>query len=270
MSQRKQAGSKREAGPTRQQRRSRDRRRRQLTRRVRVVRAAGIATFMLATIAAFVIVLAAHGNHTPSQPAAASPDWVSLKSTAPADVRAAVRASRTYQEALAAPQAGLGHELQAGALGAPVLVHVFHPVNGATDVWVVPVLDPSAPGAHVVGLLDFSYDAAHSRMRAMTFAGPFQPGDPEYGQPFPRATASQATARFSAAHASLAASAGQPELVYFSANLDKIAGPSPKMQWTGGGQFPDLAVWRISAGGADYLVGIDGQVYPASQAPLAG
>ena len=165
---------------------------------------------------------------------------------------------------------GLGHELAAGTLGTPVLVHVYHPTNGAADVWVVPVLDPSAPGAHIVGLLDFAYDAAHAKMRATTFAGPFQPGDPEYGQPFPRTTATQATARFSAAHASLASAAGQPELVYFPANLDKIAGPNPTMQWTGGGQFPDLAVWRIPASGTDYLVGLDGKVYPASQTPLAG
>lgn len=270
MSQHKQMGSKRDIGSTRQQQRARDQRRRKLTRRLRIFRTAGIAAFMLATIAAFVIVLAAHGNHSPSRPAAASPDWVSLKSTAPADVRAAARDSRTYQTVLAAPQSGLGHELQVGALGTPVLVHVYHPTNGATDVWVVPVLDPAAPGAHVVGLLDFAYDATNMRMRALTFAGPFQPGDPEYGQPFPRTTASQATARFSAAHASLVASAGQPELVYFSANLDKIAGPNPTVQWTGGGQFPDLAVWRIPAAGADYLVGLDNKVYAANQAPLAG
>lgn len=274
MSQRKRVGGtsasgKQETGPTRQQRRARDRRRRQVTRRLRILRTAGIAAFMLATITAFIIVLAAHGNHTPSQPAATSADWVSLKSTAPADVQSAVRATRTYQTALSAPQTGLGHELQVGTLGTPVLVHVYHPTNGATDTWVVPVLDPSAPGAHVVALLDFAYDATHARMRATTFAGPFAPGDPEYGQPFPRTTASQAAARFSAAHVSAAFPSGQPELVYFSADLDKIAGPHPPMQWSGGGQFPDLAVWRISAGGTDYLVGLDGKVYPASQAPLA-
>lgn len=235
-----------------------------------MARTAGIAVFMAATIATFVLVLATHGNARSPQPAAATPDWVSLRSTAPTDVQNAARSSRTFQAALAAPQTGIGHELNVGTLGAPVLVHVYHPTNGATDVWVIPVMDPSAPGAHIVALLDFAYDAAHARMRATTFAGPFQPGDPEYGQPFPRASANQAMAKFSAARAGLAAPAGQPELIYFSANLDKITGPNPTLHWTGGGQFPDLAVWRISSGGADYLVGIDGQVYSASQAPLAG
>lgn len=225
---------------------------------------------MLTSIVTFGIVLAAHGNHTSGQPVAAGPDWVSLRSTSPADVLAAARASRTFQTTLAAPQTELGRELRVGTLGAPVLVHVYHPTNGATDVWVIPALDTTAPGAHIVALLDFAYDAAHARMRAISFAGPFRPGDPEYGQPFPRASASQATTRFVAAHVSGAAPTGQPELIYFSADLDKIAGPNPSIHWTGGGQFPDLAVWRIPAGAADYVVGMDGKVYSASQLPLAG
>jgi hypothetical protein len=63
----------------------------------------------------------------------------------------------------------------------------------------------------------------------------------------------------------------QAELVYFPANLDKLNGPHAQMTWTGGGQFPDLAIWRIvPAGGAkDYLVGLDGRVYLPSELPLA-
>ena len=270
MGQRSQTAGDLQSGKTRHERRAARRRRGQIARRLRLLRTVGIAAFMLATIAAFVIALAAHGDTTPRQPAAASPDWVSLTSTAPADVLAAARSTRTYQTTLAAPQTALGGVLRTGTLGTPVLVRVYHATNGATDVWVIPVTDAAAPGAHIVALLDFAYDAAHSRIRATTFAGPFQPGDPEYGQPFPRATASQATARFGAAHAGQSAQAGSPELVYFPAALDKITGPNPSIHWTGGGQFPDLAVWRIPSGGADYLVGVDGQVYSANQLPLAG
>ncbi|MGH2486755.1 MAG: hypothetical protein ACRDHE_12155, partial [Ktedonobacterales bacterium] len=109
-------------GTTRQERRAAGRRRGQIARRLRVLRTAGIAVFMLATIAAFVVALAAHGNNAPRNPAAASPDWVSLTSTAPADVRAAARSTRTYQTALAAPQSALGSELRKGTLGTPALV----------------------------------------------------------------------------------------------------------------------------------------------------
>lgn len=54
------------------------------------------------------------------------------------------------------------------------------------------------------------------------------------------------------------------------APVDVIAGPHPTVKWSGGGQFPDLAIWRLpAANGQDYLAGIDSQVYTASQLPLA-
>jgi hypothetical protein len=62
----------------------------------------------------------------------------------------------------------------------------------------------------------------------------------------------------------------RPDLVYFPADLDAIAGVHARVHWVAGGQFPDLAVWRLrTADGHDVIVGLDGQVYHAEQLPLA-
>ncbi|MGH2514393.1 MAG: hypothetical protein ACRDHP_01945 [Ktedonobacterales bacterium] len=72
------------------------------------------------------------------------------------------------------------------------------------------------------------------------------------------------------AHGLRVAMNAQPELVYFPANLDAIAGAKATTTWNGGGQFPDLAIWRLPASdGHDYLAGIDSRVYTATQLPLA-
>src|SRR5262249_13384855 len=61
-----------------------------------------------------------------------------------------------------------------------------------------------------------------------------------------------------------------PELVYFPADFDAIAGTHAKIHWTAGGQFPDLAVWHVrSTDNHDFIVGLDRQVYQAQQLPLA-
>jgi hypothetical protein len=173
------------------------------------------------------------------------------------------------------PETLLGQAVQVGSLGAPQLVHVFHPLPGMYDVWVIPLLQStvpglSGPGPQVVALLDLDDDAAHHRVRAVSFAGPFQPGEPAYGRPFPQQAQQAAAAAFTkTAHAQLAVSVA-PELVYFPADLDAIAGAHATIHWTAGGQFPDLAVWRVrSAENHDFIVGLDSQVYPAEQLPFA-
>jgi hypothetical protein len=146
------------------------------------------------------------------------------------------------------------------------------------DVWVAPLLGANVTGPpvgpqvapQVVGLLDLDYDAAQHRVRAVSFAGPFQVGEPAYGHPFPQQTQQTAAAAFSKATTAQLMVSAQPELVYFPADLDAIAGIHAKVHWTAGGQFPDLAVWRMrSADGQDYIVGLDNQVYPADALPFA-
>ncbi|MGH2514394.1 MAG: hypothetical protein ACRDHP_01950 [Ktedonobacterales bacterium] len=158
-------------------------------RGLRYLRTAGIGVFLAAMILAFALVLAAQSN-APSSTAAGpghgsaqggpqgGPQWVPLTSTAPAAIQSAARATRNFQDVLNAPQTLLGQALRQGTLGVPVLVHVYRPAPGMTDVWVIPVLEATAPGAHIVALLDFAYDAGNARMRPLTFAGPFVPTDP--------------------------------------------------------------------------------------------
>lgn len=197
------------------------------------------------------------------------PQVTRIRSSQPTDILNAVRASDMYQQVYDAPQSLMGQALRSGTLGTPVLVHTYHPTPGMTDVWVVPVLDASG---QTTALLDFSYDAASQIIRPISFDGPFVPGDPNYHQPFPRQTQAAAGAALAASFAARGASApalGQPELVYFGADLDRVAGDHPTVQWTAGGQFPDLAVWIVPSGSQAYLVGLDNHVYNAVQLPLA-
>ena len=256
--------------PPRRGRGGRMRQRRKLLRQVVRLRTIGIGTLMVGMLLAFAIVLAfqVNGRQQPD-----TSGWVRLASTAPGDVLSAARATATYQS-VATAGTPLGRAIQDGTLGTPTLVHVYHPTPGMLDVWVIPVLEQSvpglsSPGPHVVALLDFSYDATNNRIRATSFAGPFVPGDPEYGQPFPQVAAPAAQSLV--AHAGLAPAPGTtpPELVYFPVNLDHVVGPHATATWTGGGQFPDLAVWRVAGGqGVDYMVGLDHHVYTSAQLPL--
>ena len=143
------------------------------------------------------------------------------------------------------------------------------------DVWVTPLMQSnvpglSGPGPHVVAMLDLDYDAAHQRVRATSFAGPFQPGDPAYGRPFPQQAQQTASADFTKiTHGRMSVNV-RPDLVYFPADLDAIAGVNAKIHWTAGAQFPDLAVWHMrSTDGHDFIVGLDGFVYPAEKLPYA-
>jgi hypothetical protein len=247
-------------------------------------------------IASFVFVLSSLATPLTSTPtpATTSAEWRPLTSTSPQDVLKAARSTHAYQEALHATQTSLGQALRTGILGTPVLVHAYRPKPGMLDVWVIPLLGPTGttPGAtvvgasgstHVVALLDFAYDSAHHRIRALTFAGPFVPSDPEYNQPFPRisATMAQATvARIKGVKALLPGA--QPQLIYFAADLDRLNAPNATTHWAGGGQFPDLAIWYIpgstsanassvltTTANSGYIVGLQGTVYTPNQLPYA-
>jgi hypothetical protein len=228
-------------------------------------------------IGAFAIALATQTSAVTQPEAKGSDGWISLPSPSSADVLTAARATTLYQEVAAHPETLLGQAVRAGALGTPQLVHVFHPLPGMYDVWVAPLLGANVTGPpvgpqvapQVVGLLDLDYDAAQHRVRAVSFAGPFQVGEPAYGHPFPQQT-QQTAAAFSKATTARIAANVRPELVHFPADLDAIAGIHATIHWVAGGQFPDLAVWYMrSTDGHDYIVGLDNQVYPAAKLPFA-
>jgi hypothetical protein len=227
---------------------------------------AALLALLAVMIGAFAIALATQTGGDP-QPEAKSPDgWIRLASTSSADVLAAARATTLYREVAAHPETLLGQAIHAGSLGEPQLVHVFHPLPGMYDVWVIPLMQSNVPGLsaagpHVVAMLDLDYDAAHHRVRVVSFAGPFQPGEPAYGRPFPQQTQQTASAAFTSATRIKMSVNVRPELVYFPADLDVIAGAHAKIHWTAGGQFVDLAVWRVrSVDNHDFIVGLDSQV----------
>lgn len=249
------------------------------------LRLAALTIAAFVTVGAFAVVVAmattapAQGSSSTTNGDQPSPDWVSLASTSPADIQSAARSTSMFQQMYNTQGTLAGQALHAGTLGTPVLVHAYRPTPGMPDVWVIPVLTPGATSAsagHVTMLLDFAYDPGHQRMRPLSFAGPFVASDPEYGQAFPRMNSQQALARFAAERPgganSLSAAAlasAQTQLVYFPVNLDQLNDPQHPGSWTAGGQFPDVAVWRVSMpGAADTIIGLDGHSYAATQLPL--
>jgi hypothetical protein len=215
---------------------------------------------------------------SPAQIQTTTDGWIPLSSTSPSDVIAAATASPLYQTASVSSQTRLGQAIQHGHLGTPQLVRAYHS-PGSYDVWVIPLLQGSGgatdTSASVVALFDLEYDQAHQRVRATSFSGPFVAGDPEYGQPFPLISAQVASARFhsyaQSSHIQAPETADmRPQLMYFAAPLSMMTGPHPKIIWHGGGQFPDLAIWRLSdSAGKDYFAGINGEMYTGAQLPLA-
>jgi hypothetical protein len=248
--------------------------RRRIVGSARSVRLAALLSLLAVMIVAFAIALATQTSSQPQPESRVKEQWIPLTSTSAADVLTAARATTLYREVAAHPETLLGQAVHTGSLGTPQLVHVFRPRPGMYDVWVIPLTQSnvpglSAPGPHVVGMLDLDYDAAHHRVRAVSFAGPLQPGDPAYGRAFPQQTQQAAAAFANTTHAQMAVNL-RPELVYFPADLDAIAGVHATLHWTAGGQFADLAVWHIrSADGHDFIAGLGGRVYAAEQLPLA-
>ncbi len=250
----------------------------------RYLRTGAIGLFLLGTMVAFAIVLigqpapsTTNTGQTPGQGSGSTntqpgnstphPSWVGVKSTQSSDIIAAARATTTFQTVLTS-QTTLGNALRTGTLGTPVLVHAYRPSPGMLDTWVIPVLQGS--DAQVVALLDFAYDKAQQRLHATSFSGPFAPGDPAYGQPFPRLTAQEALSQAQIKRHISEMAGAQPQLIYFPIDLDKTTGPHATVHWTGGGQFADSAIWLIRGSDSkDYLVGNDAQVYTPDQLPLS-
>lgn len=248
------------------------------------LRTGAIAVFLAGSMVAFAIVLigqsttsSASVTQTPIQGVANSttepgnatpnPRWVSVKSTQSDDIIAAARATTTFQNVLAA-HTSLGNALRTGTLGTPTLVHAYRPVPGMLDTWVIPVRQGA--NGQVVALLDFAYDTATKSMHATSFAGPFAPGDPLYGQPFPRMTMQNALSQAQNKRQVSEMAGAQPQLIYFPIDLDKTTGPHATVHWTAGGQFADTAIWLVHGSDAkDYFVGNDGQVYTPDQLPLS-
>jgi hypothetical protein len=202
------------------------------------------------------------GDNPGGPPVAAAGDWISLRSTAPADVLAAARQSSMFQED---QSSGGDHITNLSRLGTPVLVRALQPAEAIAgqfpDFYVVPILDASGAATDAAEL---ALNQAHTAIQVIAIV--------TYSQPH----ADGAIARMTAATAVTAVGAQQhtalrpgttPQLVYFPA--DANAQETGQVTWTGGGEFPADPMWLVpGTDGRDHLVGVDGRTYTPEQLPM--
>lgn len=204
----------------------------------------------------------------PGQPKCPPNDrhWVTVASTSPNDILAAMQSSPAY---MTPPNAASAPGGSAYSFDAPVLVL---PATTRTrlDVDSMPhyIVCASINGVRRV-TYELTYDPAHKQLYIGSI-GIELPNDPHYGKPFPwdGVTASVALSKLQAAHQMSAGPGVRPQLVYFSPD-PKIAQPGLAHPWAGGGSSASEAIWRIKgADGRLYFVGIDSVVYTAAQLPI--
>ncbi len=118
-----------------------------------------------------------------------------------------------------------------------------------------------------VGLYDFVYDRANARVRLASY-GVLTPKDARFGHAFPSMASSTAIGRLQAERQLGAKSGMQPDLVFFPL-ADDVQGPSATRSWSGGGDSPLDAMWRVTGtDGATYFVGQDLHVYDEASLPI--
>lgn len=205
----------------------------------------------------------------PGQPRCPTPDrhWVSVASTSPSDILAAMRASPAY---MTPPMAASLPSTSAYAFDAPVVV-LPATTGSHQDVDSMPhyLVVASVNGVRQVSY-DLTYDPARKQLYISGIGFSLGPNDPHYGKPFPwdGLTASAALSKLQAAHQVSAATGFQPQLVYFAPD-PKIAIPGQAHPWKDGGTNAGEPIWRIKgADGQLYFVGIFGDVYTAAELPI--
>jgi hypothetical protein len=207
----------------------------------------------------------AGGIQTESNSAANPPgngDWITLRSTSPADIIAAARRSELFNEHGSAKD---DHVANLSRLGTPVFVQAIQPPGAAAgeypDFYVLPILDNK--GA-VTDAAELALNPAHTAIHVIaivTYAQPHAQGA------IPRLNPAVAQAAMSTQRHMALRSGTAPALAYFPA--DAIAQETGQASWSGGGTFPADPIWLTSgADGRSYVVGTDGRVYDVSQLPM--
>jgi hypothetical protein len=193
--------------------------------------------------------------------------WIPLRSSASADILAAVRQSTLFAENRS-DSGDHAHDLT--RLGSPVFVQAMQPAGttapadaGAVwpDFFVIPILDvqgnttdaaeaqlnPAHTALHVIAIVTYTHSRPAGTVTAVTMAD---------------AVAAVATQ----AHTTVRAGS-QPRLVYVP--IDAAAQETGKIVWTAGGESPTDPLWLISgADGHDRVVGDDGRLYTVAQVPV--
>lgn len=222
--------------------------------------ALGIFGLALVALAATIAVTAAGGDQTQAAAAPVTDDegWITLHSTAPNDILAAVS-----QSPLLAETAGDGSSPAPAQLGMPVLVRGLPARSGQflPDVYVVPLLDRAGRATQAAeAVLNSAHTALHVTT-VVTFTR-------AYPSTLVALSAHAAVGRLNRArHLGLHLGAA-PTLVYFP--VDAQAQASGQLAWRAGGEDPADPVWLIpAADGHEYVVGTNGAVYTLAQLPFA-
>ena len=192
---------------------------------------------------------------------------IPLRSTAPADVLAAMRETTMYSSLQTSPDL-IGDAFRTGTVGVPVLVRYYRDNAGQSSYWVLPIMNTSnIPMA----LLEYSYDEVHHTMEASQF-GAVTNNMFYTTHHFPYITSSQAIAIVQQklqTHQSLQSS---PELIYFFSGLGDPRTLTPeqeKKMWKLGGYSADDPIWRVKGtDGHWYYVDHNGQAHLGKDIPV--
>lgn len=245
---------------------------RRISRRRHILRLIGIGCLFCVGVIAFIVVIMQASVNTFGQSIhSADPCielthtdqnstlWVSVRTTASADVMAAVKCTTMFQNATQGNDL-IARAMRTGHLGDPLLVRPYRSDVGMDALWMVPVLDRQQ---YALALLTFNYNEGAHQLSAREFAA--VTGNMFYTtHPFPYMDAGIAIATLAnQKHISLA-SARVPELIYFPGNDQSVT------DWRGGGTSYLDPIWRIpGSDGRWHYLGHDNQVYAGSALPLA-
>ncbi|MEO7003122.1 MAG: hypothetical protein ABI068_15000, partial [Ktedonobacterales bacterium] len=177
------------------------------------------------------------------------PQWITLRSQAPADIIAAARQSTLFR----VDRSGNGDYVKdLSHLGSPKLVLALR-TGGWTattmpDFYILPV---SGPTGATIAAAELALNPTHTAIQVIAIV--------TYTKALPHDTIGRMSMRQSLAaisaqrHVALRASA-QPHLVYFPVNT--VSQQTGKIIWLAGGEYPADPIWMIpGADGKTYVVG---------------
>jgi len=215
-----------------------------------------------AILLAFGSLMASPARHAQADRLASSePQWIALKSHAPADIIAAVRQSRLFNQNLS----GNGDFLKdLSQLGTPVLVQQVHAGKGAQprDCYDVPILDATGATGGTMGVAVAWLNPARTAISVGYLRAYDVP------QRWPATVgADQAVRIVVAEHRTGVRSGTSPQLVYFP--FDFQSQWRGQLHWTAGGELADNPIWLVpGADGQEHFVGVDGHAYHPADLPL--
>jgi hypothetical protein len=201
---------------------------------------------------------------TPACPGA-QPDWIPLTADTPQAVLAAWRQSSLYAAAQSSNATGRGDaQYDISRPETPVFVRELHAPGSVNlpDVWVIPFDTADGMIGYAVVC---NINASHTAIEVASISGI---GTPRPHGQLARVTENVAVSSVEAqSHTELRPGA-QPYLVTMAIDANQLQ--TGQIVWKAGGLWPGDPLWLVpGADGRDRVLGDDGEVYLASQIPLA-